>query len=116
VNIQIDHMPMRRAISGSSLGKITLNDSRPPTTRAAHAWTSKTVYSQEPLYAGFGLPVLPEARGANVLANLFTSFWLATGLPAAWGWPFSTTLVSACDEPVIDSNLPTVSSRPSSEA
>lgn len=80
VNIQIDHIPINRAISGSSDGKMTLKDSNPPTTRATQACTSNTVYNTLPLYAGFF--VAPDALGANVvaafLANLVTSLSRST--------------------------------------
>ena len=63
--------PMSRQMSGWSEGKSTLKDSKPPKAMQTHAWTSKTVYSTVPLTAGF-LPVLPDARGANVVAMLLT--------------------------------------------
>jgi hypothetical protein len=67
VNIQIDHMPIRRAIDGSSEGSTRLNDSRPPATTESQAWTLKIWYRVDPLKAEF-LPVAPEARGAKVVA------------------------------------------------
>lgn len=63
--------PMRRAMSGFSDGKIRLYDSSPPTASSTHAWYVKMSYSTDPLVAGF-LPVLPDARGANVCAMFFT--------------------------------------------
>ena len=41
VNIQMDHMPIRRAIEGSSEGKTRLKESRPPTATESQAWTPK---------------------------------------------------------------------------
>ena len=71
VNIQTDHMPMRRAMEGPSDGASTLNASAAPTAALTQACTPKMVYKVEPLKAGF-LPVAPEARGANVEAVLRT--------------------------------------------
>ena len=67
-NIHTDHMPMSRAMLGSSDGSSTLYDSSAPTTRLTYACTSKMVYSVEPLNAGFFLPAGVLARGANVPA------------------------------------------------
>ena len=71
VNIQTDHMPIRRAMEGSSEGASRLKASRPPTAALTQAWTPKMVYRVDPLKAGF-LPVAPEARGAKVEAVLRT--------------------------------------------
>jgi len=71
VNIQTDHMPMRRAMDGSSDGASRLKARRPPTAADTQAWTPKMVYRVDPLKAGF-LPVAPEARGAKVEAVLRT--------------------------------------------
>ena len=75
---------------GSSVGKSTLNDSRPPTTRQIHACHSKMLYSRLPLTAGFFWAV--DERGAKVAAVwrtiLFTSFSRSKS--------FAAPLVVAC--------------------
>eukprot|EP00223_Ostreococcus_mediterraneus_P009777 CAMPEP_0179626754 /NCGR_PEP_ID=MMETSP0932-20121108/3984_1 /TAXON_ID=548131 ORGANISM="Ostreococcus mediterraneus, Strain clade-D-RCC2596" /NCGR_SAMPLE_ID=MMETSP0932 /ASSEMBLY_ACC=CAM_ASM_000582 /LENGTH=199 /DNA_ID=CAMNT_0021496071 /DNA_START=53 /DNA_END=649 /DNA_ORIENTATION=+ len=71
VNIHTLHIPINRAIDGSSLGAMTLNANNPPTTIAAYACTSNTVYNTLPLYAGFFFAVLE--RGANVVAVFFAN-------------------------------------------
>mmetsp|Transcript_39283 Transcript_39283/g.100356 ORF Transcript_39283/g.100356 Transcript_39283/m.100356 type:complete len:237 (+) Transcript_39283:115-825(+) len=73
VNMKMLHIPIRRAMSGSSDGNSTLNDSSPPTTTASHAWTSNTWYSRLPGTAGFFFAA-PDGLGAMVFAILFSSF------------------------------------------
>lgn len=57
---------------GSSVGKMMLNDSSPPTAMQIHACHSKTLYSTLPLTAGFFDAV--DERGANVPAVWRASF------------------------------------------
>lgn len=78
-------------MSGLSDGKMRLNDSKPPTTSSTHAWYVKMSYRTLPLVAGF-LPVLPEARGANVCAMFFTLLSVDTLL----GWA-DVVVVAASD-------------------
>jgi hypothetical protein len=63
--------PINLQMSGSSDGKSTLYDSRPPRAMHIHPCQVNMSYNTEPLTAGF-LPVLPDARGAKVAAMSFT--------------------------------------------
>ena len=72
MNIHTLHIPINRAIDGSSLGYITLNANKPPTATAAYACASKIAYSALPLYAGFFFTA-PLCLGANVVAVFFAN-------------------------------------------
>jgi len=67
----MDHMPIRRHMSGSVDGNKRLKERTPPINIEAYPWTSKIVYKAVPGIAGFFLAV--EARGAKVAAVLLTT-------------------------------------------
>jgi hypothetical protein len=84
-------------MSGLSDGKIRLYERRPPTAMSIHAWYVKMSYNTLPLVAGF-LPVLPDARGANVCAMFFTLLSVTLLVGGAAFVPVSalTASASAC--------------------
>ena len=58
-------------------------ESSDPTTSETYAWTSKMVYSVDPLNAGFFFPAGVDDRGANVLAIFFARLLTSLSRSAA---------------------------------
>lgn len=81
VNIQMDHMPINRHMSGSFEGNTRLKERTPPRSIDAYPWISKTEYNVLPGTAGFLEAV--EALGAKVAAALLTTFFRSFSIAGA---------------------------------